>query len=61
MNSVENTTNKKNFTEHVPDRIHSIKNTLSKKECEKLIEEAEDILGKTDLTNSEIQKYHPLK
>lgn len=41
MNSVENTTDKKNFTEHVPDRIHSIKNVLSKKECEKLIEEAE--------------------
>lgn len=32
-------------------------NPLSKK----LIEEAEDILNKTDLTNSEIQKYHPLK
>ena len=32
-------------------------NPLSKK----LIEEAEDILSKTDLTNSEIQKYHPLK
>ena len=27
----------------------------------KLIEKAEDILSKTDLTNSEIQKYHPLK
>ena len=32
-------------------------NPLSKK----LIEEAEDILSKTDLTYSEIQKYHPLK
>ena len=32
-------------------------NPLSKK----LIEEAEDILSKTDLTSTEIQKYHPLK
>ena len=32
-------------------------NPLSKK----LIEEAEDVLSKTDLTNSDIQKYHPLK
>jgi hypothetical protein len=32
-------------------------NPLSKK----LIEKAEDILSKIDLTNSEIQKYHPLK